>query len=94
MAAPVMAALAQINAQAWPLIVKFGQDPNAATDFTQIGTVTNGVYSGYNVTHGAPIYAGVLGGYAQDTNFATLPNGTAIYAPTTLINQGYLGSHT
>ncbi len=92
--ATVTKALADIDAQAWPLIVKFGQDPNAATDFTQIGVVNNGVYSGYNVTHGAPIYAGLLGGYAQDFNMSTLPNGTIIYAPSTLIQQGYLGSHT
>lgn len=90
----VATALAQIDAAAWPKIVKFGQDANAATDFTQIGVVNGGVYSGYNVTHGAPVYAGVLGGYAQGTNFATLPDGTKIYAPTTLIQQGYQGSHT
>jgi hypothetical protein len=92
--ATVVSQLADIQASAWPTIVKFGQDPNAATDFTQIGVVNNGVYSGYNVTHGAPVYAGAFGGYAQDFDEATLPNGTAIYAPTTLINQGYLGSHT
>lgn len=92
--APVVQALADIDAQNWPQLIKFGQDPNAATDFTAIGTVNNGVYSGYNVTHGAPVYAGVFGGYVQDFNMSTLPNGTTIYAPTTLVNQGYLGSHT
>ena len=86
--------LAQIDAAAWPAVVKYGQDANAATDFTAIGTVTNGVFSGTNVTHGAPVYAGVDGGYAQDFNESTLPNGTILYAPTTLVQQGYLGSHT
>lgn len=92
--APVASALAWINASAWPTIVKFGQDPNAATDFTAIGSVNNGQYSGYNVQQGAPVYAGVFGGYAQDFDMSTLPNGTIIYAPTTLVQQGYLGSHT
>lgn len=90
-AAPSVAApLAEINASAWPTIIKYLQDANAATDFTQIGTVINGTYSGPQVTNGAPVYAGVLGGYAQDFNMATLPNGTAIYVPTTLYKQGYV----
>jgi hypothetical protein len=88
------AALAEINAAAWPQIVKFGQDANAATDFTAIGTVNNGQYSGYNVKDGAPVYAGVFGGYVQDFDMSTLPNGTVIYAPTTLLQQGYEGAHT
>jgi hypothetical protein len=90
----ISSTLAEINASAWPQIVKYGTDANAATDFTQIGEVNGGKYSGYNVIDGAPVYAGVLGGYAQGTDFATLPDGTKIYAPTTLIQQGYEGSHT
>jgi hypothetical protein len=83
--------LAQIDATAWPSIVKFGQDANAGTDFTQIGVVNNGVYSGKAAKAGAPVWAGVLGGYAQGTNFSTLPNGTIIYGASTLNNQGYYG---
>lgn len=81
--------LAQIDAAAWPTIVKFGQDANATTDFVPIGTVTNGVYTGKAAKSGAPVWAGVLGGYAQGANFSTLPNGTVIYGASALNNQGY-----
>jgi hypothetical protein len=85
----VATALAQIDAGAWPSIIKFGQDANAATDFTQIGVVNNGVYSGKAAKAGAPVWAGEYGGYAQGFNMSTLPNGTIIYGASTLDKQGY-----
>jgi hypothetical protein len=87
--AAVATALAQINASAWPTIVKFGQDANAASDFVPIGVVNNGVYTGKAAQAGAPVWAGALGGYAQGYNTSTLPNGTVIYGAATLANQGY-----
>lgn len=80
---PVTPTLPSINAQTYPLKVLFGQyNPG---DYTKIGTVTNGVYSGYQVSGGAPVYAGAYGGFAQDFNMSTLPNGTDIYVPTSLL---------
>jgi hypothetical protein len=86
---PAASILQEIDASAWPQIVKFGTDANAGTDFVPIGVVNNGVYSGKAAKSGAPVWAGVLGGYAQGTNFATLPNGTVIYGASTLNGQGY-----
>ncbi len=74
--------LPQLNAQSFPLKVLFGQ--YSPSDYTQIGTVTNGVYQGKNVTGGAPVYANVFGGFVQDFNMATLPSGTGIYIPSNL----------
>lgn len=75
--------LPPINAQLFPLKVLFGQyGPN---DYTQVGTVTNGVYQGKGVTGGAPVYANVFGGFVQDFDMASLPNGTGIYVPTALL---------
>jgi hypothetical protein len=82
-----VAALPQINAQSWPIQVLFGQ--YAPGDYTQVGYVLNGQYYGNQVGGGAPVYAGLFGGFEQDFNMATLPNGTAIYVPTSLVNQGY-----
>lgn len=76
-------ALPQLNAQLFPLKVLFGQ--YGANDYTKIGTVTNGHYSGYNAVNGAPVYAGLFGGFVQDFNMATLPNGTDLYVPTSLL---------
>lgn len=81
------AGLAAINAQSWPIQVLFGN--YAPGDYTQVGVVNNGQYYGNAVQGGAPVYAGLFGGMEQDFNMATLPNGTAIYVPTQLINQGY-----
>lgn len=81
-------ALPTLNAQLFPLKVLFGQyGPN---DYTKVGTVTNGVYSGPGVIGGAPVYAGLFGGFIQDFNMATLPSGTDIYVPTALVQQGYV----
>ena len=80
--------LPSINAQLFPLKVLFGQyGPN---DYTKVGTVNNGTYSGAGVIGGAPVYAGLFGGFVQDFNMATLPSGTDLYVPTTLVKQGYV----
>lgn len=87
-AAPQAPAVLQyLNAQSFPIQVLFGQyGPN---DYTQVGVVNNGQYSGNPVNGGAPVYAGLFGGMEQDFNMTTLPNDTKIYVPTSLINQGY-----
>lgn len=82
--------LPSLNAQSFPLKVLFGQYNPA--DYTQVGTVQNGVYQGANVGGGAPVYANVFGGFVQDFNMATLPNGTGIYVPTNLLE--YVQGHT
>lgn len=80
-------ALPQLNAQSFPLQVLFGQ--YSPSDYTQVGYVQNGQYYGNGVSGGAPVYAGLFGGFEQDFNMTTLPSGTKIYVPTSLINQGY-----
>lgn len=87
--ATVTQTLAHIDASTWPQIIKYGQDGNAATDFVPIGVVNNGVYTGKAAQAGAPVWAGVFGGYAQGFNESTLPNGTILYGASTLANQGY-----
>jgi hypothetical protein len=85
---PSKPTLPTLNAQSFPLKVLFGQyGPN---DYTKIGTVNNGTYSGPGVIGGAPVYANVFGGFVQDFNMATLPNGTDLYVPTSLVQQGYV----
>jgi hypothetical protein len=80
-------ALPYLNSQSFPITVLFGQyGPN---DYTKVGTVVNGQYQGNAVSGGAPVYAGLFGGFEQDFNMATLPNGTNLYVPTSLVNQGY-----
>jgi hypothetical protein len=84
---PTTTAPPLINSQLWPLKVLYGQyGPN---DYTKIGQVQNGVIIGKNVAAGAPVYANVYGGFVQDFNLATLPNGTGIYVPTSLSNYIY-----
>lgn len=81
-------ALAQLNAQSYPLQVLFGN--YSPSDYTQVGFVgPNGTYAGSQVSGGAPVYAGLFGGMEQDFNMSTLPVGTKIYVPTSLVNQGY-----
>ena len=87
--ATVAAALTQIDATAWPKIVAYGTDANAGTDFTEIGVVNNGQYQGKAAKSGAPVWAGVDGGYAQGFNLSTLPNGTILYGASALAPQGY-----
>lgn len=76
--------LPYLNAQLFPQTVLFGQ--YGANDYTKVGTVVNGQYQGAGVQGGAPVYAGVYGGFVQDFNMATLPNGTDIYVPTGLLD--------
>lgn len=87
---PPSVTLPTLNAQSFPLKVLFGQ--YSPSDYTKIGTVNNGVYQGASVGGGAPVYANVFGGFVQDFNFATLPNGTDIYVPTNLLD--YVSGHT
>lgn len=78
--ASVTSILPVLNAQQFTKQYLYGQW--SASDFVKIGTVgANGVYSGYNVTGGAPVYANVFGGLEQDFNMATLPAGTDLYVP-------------
>lgn len=80
----------QLNAQNFPLQVLYGQ--YASSDYTKIGTFTNGQYSGYNVIQGAPVYGTAFGGFFQDFNPATY-NGD-VYVPTSLIQQGYVPGYS
>lgn len=91
-APPPVPTLPALNSNAYPLTVLFGQ--YAPGDYTQIGSVNNGQYSGYNVTGGAPVYANVYGGFVQGFNWSTLPNGTGIYVPTSVLPYvaGYPGN--
>lgn len=74
--------LPELNAQDFAKTVLYGQYTSG--EYTQIGTVQNGQYQGTNVIGGAPVYANVFGGFVQDFNMSTLPNGTGIYIPTSL----------
>lgn len=56
----------------------------SAANYTEIGTVTNGVFNGTNVSGGVPVYANVYGGLQQGFNEKTLPSGTPLYIPTSL----------
>jgi hypothetical protein len=80
-AAPVTA-LPTLNPADFPKTVEYGQYTSG--EYTQIGTVTNGVYNGSQVSGDAPVYANVFGGFEQGYNAATLPSGTGIYIPTAL----------
>jgi hypothetical protein len=90
--APAQPTLPYLNAQLYPLKVLYGDyNPGA---YTEIGTVQNGVYTGEQVAGGAPVYANVFGGFVQDFDEATLPNGTGIYVPTDLLDYVYTPGHT
>ena len=78
--ASTASALPAINAALYPVKVLFGQ--YSPGDYTKIGTFTNGTYSGYNVSGGAPVYLNVDGGFVQDFDTATV-NGD-VYIPTSL----------
>jgi hypothetical protein len=75
--------LPYLNAQDFVKQVRFGQYTSNA--FTQIGKYVNGQYQSTNVGGGAPVYANVYGGFVQDYDPATLPNGTGAYIPTSLM---------
>lgn len=55
--------LPAVNAAAFPQIVKFGQ--YSPSDYTQIGSVSNGQYTGQQVSGGVPVYTNIFGGFAQ-----------------------------
>lgn len=55
--------LPSVNAAAFPQIVKFGQ--YSPSDYTQIGSVSNGQYTGQQVSGGVPVYTNIFGGFAQ-----------------------------
>ena len=40
---------------------------------------------GHQVSGGAPVYANLFGGFKQDFDMCTLPIGTGIYIPTSLL---------
>jgi hypothetical protein len=81
--AAAAAGLPPVNAQSFPLTVLFGQyNPG---DYTKIGTITNGAYTGENVSGGVPVYANVFGGFVQDFQSKSLPSGTDIYIPTQFV---------
>jgi len=85
---PGSTGLPQLNWTSFPQQLKFGQyGPN---DYTQIG-VSGAGGSGPEggAIQGAPVYAGIFGGLQQGFNKATLPAGTPLYAPTSLVQQGY-----
>lgn len=75
--------LPPINAANYAQKLLYGQW--SAADYTQIGVVNKGVYTGTNVSGGVPVYANVFGGLVQGFNMATLPDNTAIYIPTSLL---------
>ena len=75
--------LPYVNAQGFAKRVLFGQ--YTSNGFRRIGKYVNGQYQGTKVGGGAPTYAGVYGGFVQDYDPATLPNGTGLYIPTSLM---------
>jgi len=85
--APAQPVLPWINAQQYLQTVLYGH--YAPGDYTKIGTVVNGQYQGLNVAGGAPVYAGLFGGFVQDFNLATLPSNTDLYIPTNLLPYTY-----
>jgi hypothetical protein len=78
-------ALPWVNSNTYQQIVHYGQ--YSPSDYTKIGTYTNGVYSGANVGGGAPVYGTAYGGFFQGFNPATY-NGD-VYIPTALYDLGY-----
>lgn len=56
-------ALPPVNASNFPQIVPYGS--YSPTDYTQIGTVSGGQYSGLQVSGGVPVYTNIFGGFAQ-----------------------------
>lgn len=76
------ATLPPVNANAYAKTVPYGS--YSPGDYTQIGTVNNGLFTGTNVSGGVPVYANVFGGFQQGFQEATLPQGTGIYIPSSL----------
>jgi hypothetical protein len=71
--------LPAVNAANYPQQVRYGQ--YGPSDYTRIGTVSGGQYTGQQVSGGVPVYAGLFGGFQQGFNMATLPSGTDLYIP-------------
>lgn len=76
------APLPPLNAQTWPITV-FWLD-YSPSDYTKVGE-WEGQYVGHQVSGGAPVYANLFGGFKQDFDMSTLPIGTGIYIPTSLL---------
>lgn len=87
-------ALAMLNYQSFQKQFNFGSytfSPGGpGTQFTQVGTISNGQYVGANILNGAPAYAEAFGALTQDFNPKSLPEGTGVYVPTYLVNEGYV----
>jgi hypothetical protein len=60
---PAAPTLPPVNAQSFPQIVPYGS--YSPSDYTQIGTVSGGQYSGQQVSGGVPVYTNIFGGFAQ-----------------------------
>lgn len=82
---PPTPTLARVNSGDYPVIAAPG------TAFDVLGTVTNGTFSGVNVSGGAPVYANINGQWQQDYNLAALPAGTPLATPTTFHNYEVTG---
>lgn len=85
-APPPAPSLPAVNSSEWPIHIAFGS--YSPGEFTQIGVVNNGQYSGPEVGGGVPVYASDgFGGLYQGFSFSQVPNGTTIYIPS--IYTGY-----
>ncbi len=76
------APLPHLNAQTWPITVLWLD--YSPSDYTKVGE-WEGHYVGHQVSGGAPVYANLFGGFKQDFYMSTLPIGTGIYIPTSLL---------
>lgn len=87
-------ALASLNPKSFADQINFGQwsvgPGGGGTNMTQVGTIENGAYSGADILNGAPAYVSAFGAVVQNFNPKSFANGTPVYVPTTLVNQGYV----
>jgi hypothetical protein len=74
--------LPPLNGQTWPITVHWPD--YRPSDYTKVGE-WEGQYVGHRVGGGAPVYANLFGGFKQDFYMSTLPVGTGIYIPTSLL---------
>jgi hypothetical protein len=82
--------LPYIGPSSMPNIIQPGQ--YTSSQFEQVGTETNGVYSGEEVAGGVPLFGSAFGGLFQNFGLAGGPAPTytgAVYAPTA--DQAYIG---
>lgn len=69
----------------WPNIIKFGSYSPA--EFTEVGTVSNGVYNGQAIENtNVPEYNNVYGGFAKISGPSQLTNGS-VWVPTQYLTQ-------